>query len=77
MLNTQIENFVIDRSKEKRQLAGYSQAELAALLEVSPGFIGKVESRKYSTKYNLNHINRLALIFKCSPKDFLPNQPEE
>lgn len=42
------------------------------MLDVSFGFIGNIENPKYSAKYNLNHINKLAFIFECSPKDFLP-----
>jgi hypothetical protein len=32
----------------------------------------KFESPKKAAKYNLNHINKLAKIFNCSPQDFLP-----
>jgi transcriptional regulator with XRE-family HTH domain len=71
---TEIEQFVIDKVKEKRIEAGLSQADLATQLDVSNGFIGKVESPKHESKYNLNHINILAKIFKCSPSEFLPNK---
>jgi len=71
---TEIEQFVINTARFKRMQHNVSQSELAHLLNVSPGFIGKVESPKYSSKYNLNHINRLAEIFKCSPQSFLPEE---
>jgi len=71
---TEIEQFVINTARLKRMQKNISQSELAHLLNVSPGFIGKVESPKYSSKYNLNHINRLAEIFKCSPQAFLPEE---
>ena len=74
MSKSKIENYVIEKVKEKRVLNGYSQAVLAELLDVSIGFIGKTESPKYPTKYNLNHINKLAKIFNCSPQDFLPKR---
>jgi len=51
---------------------GMSQADLAYALNVSPGFIGKVESGKYGKAYNVEHINRLAGVFDCSPRSFLP-----
>jgi len=51
-----------------------SPAELAFKLNVSLGFVGQVESLKYPAKYNLNHINKLSQIFKCSPKEFLPQE---
>lgn len=52
-----------------------SQAELAYELGMSVGFIGKVESSKYTSHYNINHLNELARILKCSPQDFLPKKP--
>ena len=72
---TKIEQFVIEKVKEKRIELNLSQADLASQLNVSNGFIGKVESPKYLAKYNLNHINALATIFNCSPTDFLPLKP--
>ena len=72
---TYIEDYVINTVKEKRIKKGISQAGLAHLLEVSEGFIGNVESPNYRAKYNLNHLNALAKIFECSPKDFLPKVP--
>jgi transcriptional regulator with XRE-family HTH domain len=70
--HSDIEQFVIDRVKEKRIKLKISQAQLAHLLDVSEGFIGNVESPNYRAKYNLNHINELSKIFDCSPRDFLP-----
>ena len=75
-MKTNIEIFVVEKVKEKRLEAGFSQVELAELLGLSAGFIGKIESYKFNTKYNLNHIYSLAKIFKCSPKDFLPDSAE-
>jgi transcriptional regulator with XRE-family HTH domain len=70
-----IEQFVIDKVREKRKELGITQLELAVALNVSEGFIGSVESRKFDDKYNLRHLNELAKIFSCSPKDFLPDAP--
>ena len=72
---SQIEAYVIHRVKEKREQSKLSQSELATALEVSNGFIGQAESPNYPTKYNLNHLNKLAIILKCSIKDFLPDKP--
>lgn len=58
-----------------RLKAGKSQADLAADINVSYGFIGQVENPKFRTKYNINHLNKLAQVFNCSPKDFLPEKP--
>ncbi|MGJ1378739.1 helix-turn-helix domain-containing protein [Sphingobacterium multivorum] len=69
---SEIELYVIRKVKFMREERGISQAQLAYLLDLSIGFIGHVESPKYPAKYNLNHLNKLAKIFECSPKDFLP-----
>ena len=72
-----IEAYVIKKVKEKRESLNITQSELALELDVSDGFIGQVESSKSPSKYNLNHLNKLAIIFKCSVKDFMPDKPFE
>jgi len=74
-LHTEIEKYVINEVRKKRISMGISQKELAYLLEMSIGFIGNIENPNYRAKYNLNHLNELAKILKCSPKDFLPEKP--
>ncbi len=69
-----IDEFVIDRIKEMRSVAGFSQEDIAVWLDVSSGFIGQIESPNYRAKYNLHHLNELAKKFKCSPRDFLPEK---
>lgn len=69
-----IELYVIEKVKEMRISKGISQANLARLLDVSEGFIGNIENPSYRDKYNIRHLNQLAKIFKCSPKDFLPEK---
>jgi len=71
---TKIEQFIIDKVREKRLKQNMSQAELARLLDVSEGFIGNVESPNYRAKYNVNHINSIARVFKCSPREFWPKE---
>jgi transcriptional regulator with XRE-family HTH domain len=75
LIHSPIEQFVIDIVREKRKERKWSQKELAYRLDVSIGFIGDVENPNYRAKYNLNHINELAKVFECSPKDFLPEKP--
>lgn len=70
---TEIEKYVINKTKELRIAHNLSQADLAHKIDVSSGFIGKVESLKYNSKYNLNHINKIARVLNVSPKDLLPN----
>ena len=66
---TSIEIYVIDSVKKIRTEKNISQADLASLIDVS-----KVESFKYGTKYNLNHINKIAKALEISPRDLLPEK---
>lgn len=75
LLLDDIEQYAINKVKEYRLKANMSQADLAAYLNVSYGFIGQVENPRERTKYNLKHLNDLAIIFNCSPKEFLPQEP--
>ena len=70
-----IEQYVIDKVKEKRMKMKLSQADIAHKLELSEGFIGNIESPNYRAKYNIKHLNELAKIFNCSPRDFIPKLP--
>ena len=72
---TKIEKYIIAKVKERRQELGYTQIELSQKLNMSDSFVGHVETPKRRAKYNINHINALAKLFKCSPKDFLPEKP--
>ena len=56
-MKTPIEQYVIDKVREKRLAQKMSQATLAYCLGVSRGFIGDVENPNQRAKYNLNHIN--------------------
>ena len=74
-MKSKIDLYVINKTRELRLEKNISQAELANELGMSVGFIGKVESRKYPSHYNLKHLNELAKILDCSPQDFLPKKP--
>ncbi len=69
-----IEWDVIEKVRAKRLELKMSQEDVASILDMSRGFIGQIESPNYPAKYNLNHLNKLALEFGCSPKDFLPEK---
>jgi transcriptional regulator with XRE-family HTH domain len=73
--HTEIEQFIIDTVRQKRIEKNMSQRDLANLIGLSASFIGDIENPNLRAKYNLNHINELAKVFDCSPKDFLPEQP--
>jgi transcriptional regulator with XRE-family HTH domain len=74
-VTTKIEQYIIDKIREKRIKLKISQADLARQLDVSEGFIGNVESPNYRAKYNINHINAIARLFNCSPREFWPKEP--
>lgn len=65
---------IIDLVKEMRAKKKLSQDDLAEFLEVTRGYIGQIESPHTRSKYNLNHLNRLAFEMKCSPRDFVPEK---
>lgn len=72
---TKFELAVIQKVKDIRIEKELTQRDIAAILNFSEGFIGQIESPLHSSKYNLNHLNKLALEMGCSPKDFLPDTP--
>lgn len=74
-MKSKIDLFVINKVKERRLEKNISQADLAYELGMSVGFIGKVESSKYTSHYNIKHLNELSKILACSPQDFLPKKP--
>jgi transcriptional regulator with XRE-family HTH domain len=74
-VKSKIDIYVINKVRERRIELNMSQADLAYELDMSVGFIGKIESNNYRSHYNLNHINELAKILKCSPQDFIPKKP--
>lgn len=77
-MRSQIEQYVIDRIRERREVLGISQENLAFSLGFeSQGYISKIESTNpnYDDSYNISHLNEIAKILKCSPKDFWPEIP--
>jgi transcriptional regulator with XRE-family HTH domain len=71
---SEIEIYVISVARKLRIEKGLTQSDLAFKLNVSSGFVGKVESSVSTSKYNLNHIQELSKIFNVSPKVFLPEK---
>jgi transcriptional regulator with XRE-family HTH domain len=73
-LTTKIERHIIKRVKEIRNERKISQISLSQSIGKSSSFVSHVESVKRRAKYNLNHLNEIAKIFGCSPKDFWPDK---
>lgn len=73
-MQSKIEQYIIQKVKEKRLAMGLSQLALSQKLEMNDSFISHVESPNRRAKYNINHLNELAKVLKCSPKDFWPEK---
>ena len=74
-LKAKIDWYIISKVKEMRNTKKLEQDDIAIHLNVSTGFIGQIESPNFRAKYNTQHLNELAKLFKCSPKDFMPEKP--
>lgn len=72
---TKIEDYIIQRVKAMRTERGWSQQALADYMNLSQGFIRDIESPRKIAKYNINHINTLAKLFKVPFADFFPDKP--
>jgi len=69
---TKIEQYVIDRVRDRRNQLGLTQDDLAIKSGYSSGFIATVEAGKKGKKYNLNNLLAFTKAMKCSPRVFLP-----
>lgn len=72
---SKIDQYVIDKVRERRIELGVSQAVLADYINVNRGFIGHVENIKRPQKYNITLSNEIAKALNCSIKDFFPQEP--
>jgi transcriptional regulator with XRE-family HTH domain len=66
--------FIVNKVKEIRTKKGLSQEDLAAHLNISAAYIGQVESPNFRAKYKTLHLNELAKLLDCSPRDFWPEK---
>ncbi|WP_281638281.1 helix-turn-helix domain-containing protein [Flavobacterium marginilacus] len=72
---TEIEIYIIQRVKQIRKEKGFNQEQLSLKLDKGVGFIGDIEAPSKKAKYNIKHLNEIAKILNCSPKDFWPEKP--
>ena len=72
---TKIELYIIGKVKEIRVKKGFTQEDLSLALGKNNSFISHVEAPSKTAKYNIQHLNEIAKIFCCSPKDFWPDEP--
>lgn len=74
-MKSQIELYIVREILTRRKKHKYSQQYIADCLNVSRSFIKNIENLNDSTAYNIDHLNELAKVFECSPKDFWPTNP--
>ncbi|RZJ36551.1 MAG: XRE family transcriptional regulator [Flavobacterium sp.] len=67
-----IERYVISKVREIREEKGITQEQLSLSLGKNITFISQVEAPSKKAKYNIIHLNEIAKVLNCSPKDFLP-----
>lgn len=72
-MKTKTDLFVIERIKEIRIKQGFTQEALSFELNYTRNFINVRETGP--KKYNIEHLNKIAKVLKCSARDFLPEQP--
>lgn len=70
-----IERYIISKVKEMRLLKKMSQEDLSLGIGKNITFISQIEAPSKTAKYNIVHLNQIAKIFECSPKDFWPEKP--
>lgn len=71
----EIERYVIKRVKEIRESKSITQEDLSLSIGKNIGFISQIEAPSKKAKYNLIHLNLIAIALGCSIKDFFPNEP--
>ncbi len=75
MSKTAIELEIIELIRKKRKSNKLSQAKIAKILNVTPGYIGQIEVKDSPSMYSYNQLNQLAIYFDCSPREFIPEKP--
>ena len=71
-MKSKIDRYVIYRVTKKRKECGLSQAVLARKMKISVSLLSKIESDAFQAHYSLAHLNLIARILKCSPREFMP-----
>lgn len=77
-MRSAIDQYIIDQVRDIRKRKRVSQEKLAYELGFeSKAYIGAIESSNPARDetYNIFHLNKIAKILECSPKDFWPQNP--
>lgn len=70
----EIEKYIISKVKEIREMKGFTQEQLSLAIGKNIGFISQIEAPSKKAKYNIIHLNLIAKVLECSPKDFWPDK---
>lgn len=70
-----IERYIILRVKELREEKNITQEQLSLAIGKNITFISQIEAPSKKAKYNIIHLNLIAKVLECSPKDFWPDEP--
>lgn len=68
----EIERYIILKIREIRESKKITQEELSLSIGKNIGFISQIEAPSKKAKYNIIHLNLIAKVLGCSPKDFWP-----
>jgi len=71
----EIERYVISKVKKIREEKNITQEQLSLSLNKNITFISQIEAPSKKAKYNIIHLNLIAKVLNCSPKDFWPDKP--
>ncbi len=63
-MKSDYQNEIIDKVRKLRREKDYSQAEVAALLGISDGQMGNIESPRTPYKYTLEHLYKICREFR-------------
>ncbi|MDH5716806.1 MAG: helix-turn-helix transcriptional regulator [Spirochaetia bacterium] len=69
---TNLEYQIINQVKEIRISKGFTQEDLANILEKTVSFIRNIESNKLGKKYNIDHLSKIAFLFDLEITEFFP-----
>lgn len=68
-----IDLYIIEKVRERREALDITQADLSYALEKSRNYISNIENG--SKHYNVLMLNEVAKVLKCSPRLFWPEDP--
>ncbi|MFB2118456.1 helix-turn-helix domain-containing protein [Parapedobacter sp. 2B3] len=75
MPKTEVEWLIVQHVRTIRKAQKKTQRDIASYFNVSPGYIGQIETEDSASMYSYDNLNELARRFDCSMRDFMPKEP--